>query len=393
MRSLESTTRAVGGRRGFTLVELLVVVLIIGILVGILLVAVTHASSGVQAKAMQANVSSIARAVRQFEQTFGSPPPLVQDGLQADNGGAMTVDAAVLDRAGDLSAGTPVMVAPGNDRVRLVVTYNPAYGENRRLLEGLSQGGVTAPTPAQLAERYDPEDHEQAWRLANQRYSKYALGIYLAGAMPASVDGVDGPGMVRPNPDGTFDGVTAESAGEFETVGHSTSRERFEPFFDTERRSARLTREYFDLDEYRENAGDAGLAVADPTAQTDWRHAAITDTNGKAYRYYRWEPLSSAYGIATDATVQLNIPWVLLDDEALHKLKDDPNAAAEIDLTNGDTKLRSARWAVVGAGPDGVFGTEPIETLRDRLNLQGGKLDDWEVRAKAKADNAVEVGS
>ena len=91
--------------------------------------------------------------------------------------------------------------------------------------------------------------------------------------------------------------------------------------------------------------------------------------------------------------MQLNIPWVLLDDEALHKLKDDPNAAAEIDLTNGDTKLRSARWAVVGAGPDGVFGTEPIETLRDRLNLQGGKLDDWEVRAKAKADNAVEVGS
>ncbi|HHN79175.1 MAG TPA: type II secretion system protein [Phycisphaerales bacterium] len=380
--------------RGFTLAEMLVVILVIAVLMGILLVAVGHARSFVGKSASQASARSIAQGVQQFEQTFGFPPPLVQDGLQGD-GGAMTVPPAVIDRAGTPApAGTPVIVppAPASDRLRMVVVYNPAYPANRRFLEGLDPLGAGVPSDQELIDRYDPDN--PSWRLGNQRYSKYSLGIYLAGAMPAAVDGVDGPGMVRPLADGTFEGVVADSADEFETAGRSTSRERYEPFFDADSRGAKLVREYFDLDEYRENAGDPDLSVADPVQQTDWRHAAIVDSEGKAFRYYRWEPLSESYGLTVSGTYMLNIPWVLLDDEALHALNQDPTPAraATVDLTAGNAKLRGARWAVVGAGPNGVFGTEPIETLRRRLNMMSGDLEDWEVRAEAKADNAVEVG-
>ncbi len=383
-------------RRGFTLAELLVVILVVAVLMGLLLVALGHASALVGKNASQASARTIAQGVSQFEQAFGFAPPLVQDGLQGE-GGAMTVPPAVIDRAGTPApAGDPVIVppAPVSDRLRMVVVYNPAYPSNRRFLEGLDPAGAGTPSEQELIDRYDPDGGGGLWRLTNQRYSKYSLGIYLAGAMPSAVDGVDGPGMVRPLADGTFEGVVADSADEFETSGRSTSRDRYEPFFDADSRGARLQREYFDLDEYRENAGDADLSVSDPTQETDWRHAAIVDAEGKAFRYYRWEPLSEGYGLAVNGTYMLNIPWILLDDEALHALNENPTPAraATIDLTAGDAKLRGARWAVVGAGPNGVFGTEPIEILRRRLNAMGGDLEDWEVRAEAKADNAVEVG-
>lgn len=377
-------------RPGFTLAELLVAVLIIGVLISLILVAINAGSSGARRQAERATVSSIAQAVRQFEQTFGFPPPLVQDGLQG-TGGAMAVEPAVLDRAGAVASGTPVEVVPINPRVRMVVTYNPAFEPNRRFLEGLDPLGAGAPALDDLVDRYDPEDEQ--WLIANQRYSKYSLGIYLTGALPASVDGVEGPGMVRPLADGTFEGTTANSEDEFETLGRSTARDRFEPFFDADSRAATLRREYIDVQEYRENAGDPGLELATPADETDWRHVAIVDENGRAYRYYRWEPLSSAYGIDVTATHLLNIPSVLLDEAAMQRLVGaDEEDRAAIDLTGGDAQLRGARWAVVGAGRDGLFGTEPIETLREALRLPAADFDDFEVRARAKEDNVVEVG-
>lgn len=386
------THNTIGARRGFSLVEVLVAILIIAILATLILVAVGAASGGAKRKSMQASASAVAQTVRLFEQQFGFPPPLVQDGLQSASGGAMTVPAAVLDRSGATNAsGGPIAVAPSNNRIRLAAVYNPTHLANRRFLEGLDPTTTSAPTDAELIGRYDASN--PAWRRANQRYSKYSLSYYIIGAMPSALDGVDGPGMVRPLADGTFQGVTADSGDLLETAGRSTSRERFEAFFAGDRASARLVREYFDLDEYRENSGNAGLSINNPGTQTDWRHAAITDTNGKAFRYYRWEPLSSAYGIEVTATYQLNIPSVLLDEGKIKELLDagGPEAAARVDLTNGDASLRSARWAVVGAGPDGLFGTEPIGLLRERLRPKSS-MQDWEVRALAKSDNVVEVG-
>lgn len=393
MRRFERTIRPGSARRGFTLIEVLVAILVIGIVLALILVAVNSAGSAAQKRAAQTTVVGLGQAVRQFEQQFGFPPPLVQDGLQSMNAGAMMVPPAALDRAGTFNAaGAPIAVAPANNRIRLAATYNPAYERNRRFLEGIDPLGTGAPSQQDLINRYRADT--PAWRLANQRYSKYSLAYYLLGAMPAALDGVDGPGMVRPLADGTFQGVTADSAEPLETDGRSTSRDRFDPLFNAERAAGRLQREYFDIDEYRENRGDAGYSLGDASGQTDWRHAAIVDSDGKAYRYYRWEPLGSSYGIQATATYQLNIPSVLLDEEKLNELANaTPQQAAAIDLTGGDARLRGARWAIVGAGADGLFGTEPIEMLRDRLRMGSTtEYEDWEVRARAKSDNVVEVG-
>ncbi len=392
-------SRGFAGRRagrhtgGFTLAELLVAILVIGVLISLIIVAVNAATGGTRRQAQQQTVTGMAQAVMQFEQTFGFPPPLVQDGI-VGTAGAMDVVPATIDRSGAVADGTPVQVVPSNTSLRVAVTYNPAFAPNRRFLEGLDPETSGAPDFADLSERYSPDADEVAWRRANQRYSKYSLGYYLAGALPASVDGVEGPGMVRPLQDGTFEGVEAASADEFETGGSTRARDRYEPFFDADSRSAQIRREYFDINEYRENTGDLDYEVGVPADETDWRHVAITDSNGIAYRYYRWQPLSTAYGIDVTATYQLNIPWILLDDAALNRLADagSESEAAAIDLTAGNAELRGARWAIVGAGQDGLFGTEPIERLRGEQGLPAGGLADWEVRALAKEDNIVEVG-
>ena len=381
-----------GPRRGFTLVEILVVIVIISVIAAVILVAVNAAGTTGRQRADQATVQGLVVATEQFSQQFGFPPPLVQDGLQSASAGAMTVDPVLIPPVSSAtpSSGEPIVTPPSSDRIRLAAVYNPGIQQNRRFLEGLPPG-VGAPSIADTIARYEIGTPE--WRDANQRYSKYALGYYLAGAMPAALDGVDGPGMVRPLADGTFEGVKADSADPLETGGRTTSRNRYDAFFDADRGSARLVREYFDIEEYRENAGDPELTIADPSTQTDWRHAAIVDSNDKAFRYYRWEPLSDGYGIATTATCQLNIPYVLLDDEALERLVSaGGGGAASIDVTGGDASLRGASWAIVGAGPDGLFGTEPIETLRDRLPTPETGNDEADYRALAKSDNVVGVG-
>lgn len=378
------------GRPGFSLVELLVAITIIIVVLSLVLVAVNAAGTGARKKAQSATVRSMGLAIEQFSQSFGTIPPLVQDGLQSSGGGAMTLPAVQLDRGGAIAAGDPVEIAPGNGLIRLAAVYNPAHLPNRRMLEGLpAVGGV--PTDAQLLDRY--RVGTQAWRDSNQRYSKYTLAYYLSGALPSAVDGVDGPGMVRPLGDGTFEGVKADSADPLEANGRSTSRDRYEPFFDSDRGSAKTVREYFDIDEYRENTGNADLEIADPSSQTDWRHVAIVDDGGKAYRYYRWEPLSASYGITARATYQLNIPYVLLDEAAVEALASaDPVSAVSIDLTGGNASLRGARWAIVGAGPNGLFGTEPFELLRRRLDVPDTGSEESDYRALAKSDNLVEVG-
>jgi prepilin-type N-terminal cleavage/methylation domain-containing protein len=376
-------------RRGFTLVELLVAIVIILVIIGLTIVSVNVAISGGRQQAERATVQGLALAVEQFTQEFGFPPPLVQDGLQGV-GGAMTVQPVQISRGNEFANGFPLVVPMANDRIRAAAVYNPAFTRNRRFLEGLSPAGG-APSIQETIDRY--QVGTQAWREANQRYSKYTLAYYLTGAMPAAVDGVDGPGMVRPLADGTFEGVIAASADALETNGQSTSRNRFEAFYEADRGTATIVREYFDLEEYRENEGDAALTVADPSSETDWRHAAIVDGNGRAYRYYRWEPLSGSYGIQTSATCQLNIPWVLLDDDALEELIVAGEAEApNIDVTGGNAELRGARWAIVGAGPDGLFGTEPFETLRQRLPRPEFGTDEANFRALAKQDNVMEVG-
>ena len=87
---LPAVRRAARPRRGFTIVEILVVIVIILVIVGLTFVSINAAVGGGRLQAERTTVQGLALAVEQFTQQFGFPPPLVQDGIQGV-GGAMTV--------------------------------------------------------------------------------------------------------------------------------------------------------------------------------------------------------------------------------------------------------------------------------------------------------------
>ncbi|MBA2117317.1 prepilin-type N-terminal cleavage/methylation domain-containing protein [Bremerella alba] len=69
------TSRPRACHRGFTLVELLVVITIIGILAGLALVGIQSAVRAAQNAAMKIEVSQIAQALDLYKQQYGSYPP------------------------------------------------------------------------------------------------------------------------------------------------------------------------------------------------------------------------------------------------------------------------------------------------------------------------------
>jgi prepilin-type N-terminal cleavage/methylation domain-containing protein len=88
------------GRGGFTLVELLVVIIVLAILVGLLLPVIAGAMRTARNAAVQTEISQLAQALASFRSTFGDYPPsrvlLVESGNYApfinSNSGVSTID-------------------------------------------------------------------------------------------------------------------------------------------------------------------------------------------------------------------------------------------------------------------------------------------------------------
>ncbi len=76
-RSKKNSVRRVplGGKLGFTLVEILVVIAIIGVLVGLIVPAVNMARRSVQQSAIVFEVQSLGNAIEQYKTKFGDYPP------------------------------------------------------------------------------------------------------------------------------------------------------------------------------------------------------------------------------------------------------------------------------------------------------------------------------
>ncbi|MFK7883815.1 MAG: type II secretion system protein [Phycisphaerales bacterium] len=371
MPQRQKTSRKI--RPAFTLIELLVVVAIIALLISLLLAGVSRVISRAKSLSGQRAVDTLVLGVEQFQTEFGFLPPLVHDGEVISQGmnerrpsvlpGEPSVDGPVEEiMVGDLSYEKLVVWAEGDD-----------FDFFRRR-EGMSNDGVELPNGSQW-------DNDQAWD--DLRYSKYSLSYYLGGVGSKRLDGVAGPGFARPQENGLFVGVGYP-------VG--STRDRYDPVVSPETESMRQSVGYFESLEYLEHDGVVPSMPTPPDS-----HVAFIDPWGRAIRYYRWEPGRLVGGrLVVESTLDLNIPPVLLDPQLYAAALNDPLIveSAGIDLSSGNTQLRGARYAIVSAGPDGLFGTEPIEQIAQELRRsEPTDLDGIAaLRASAREDNLVGLG-
>ncbi len=380
-------TRRVGA---FTLLELVVVSVIILMMVGFLASALGRTTRSARQTASQRSAEAIAAAVEQFRLEFGFLPPLVHDGPMISAGDpnfqpfdqvkGMNIDGPVINRSGDIPG-----VAYNFDSI--VVWELGSNFDFFRRRDGGASDEIELPSGS------SPWDINTAWD--DRRYSRFALAYYLNGALPRSTDGVAGEGMARPMANGWFQGVGYPVGG---------TRDRYEPTIDTNRRGVTLRTGYARPVEVLEH-GASGVPIEDMEPDDVYslyapgdrdNLVALVDSFGTAFRYYRWEHgrYNNLRRLVTETVLDLNIPPVLLDPEALVELQNDDSATTIPDLTQGHLDIRQARFAIVGAGADGLFGTEPIDYLAEAFNmaLPGNDEEIARIRKKAMNDNVVAFG-
>ncbi len=258
------------GGRGFTLIEVAVVVIIIALLASLALVALSHAMATGREAAERAAVNAMKLACEQFHSDFGFDVPLVDDSV---------------DPAGN------------GDKVAVRDNTFLAYGT--------------------------------ADSLGKPHYSELSLAYYLTGVLPAEIDGKDGPGMTEVSRDGTF----------------SKSGRVYGPYTDVERDRRRLTNEPNNVHRF-------------------------LDRWGNPLRYYAWRGKPDNRG-TPDNDMEFYAPRLLGDP-----------------LQN--MALRSARYAIVSLGPDGLTdeGLKPFPGLGGEVGgvTQAGERD------PSADDDIVEVG-
>jgi type II secretory pathway pseudopilin PulG len=213
----------------------------------------------------------------------------------------------------------------------------PAAGMLTGASEPVAQrsiAGVTRRAPVVYSEEYlaDVEFlRGEPENVAFHRFSTHSIPFYLLGALDEDVDGVAGAGFQAPQPDGSF---------------RVAGGQRYDPFFDTSK-------------------NPEGLVRTNPQEG----RIELRDRNGVAYRYYRWLP-GNEFGEINEA--------------------DDLNIPALLGTAEENPELRSARFAIVAAGPNRVFGERATE---DDLDLKLGlSTGDQRAESLGRQDNIVEVG-
>jgi prepilin-type N-terminal cleavage/methylation domain-containing protein len=375
-----------GNRRAFTLMELMVTLSIIVLLLGFLGSALGRATRSARQTASQRSAEAIAASVEQFRLEFGFLPPLVHDGEVISDGNYRPWDqtaGTISTDEGPLKPGLADVVYP----YQTLVVWSEGFDFNFfRRRTGDSADSIEIPAGGSW-------DLDTAWD--DRRYTRYGLAYYLMGVLPRSVDGIAGQGMSRPLASGGFVNVGYPIGG---------TRDNFEPTLDVDRGGISLQTGYvrpLDLAEHGVVPFSDTLSVDDVYSLYDAEEldqlTALVDSFGTAFRYYRWEHgrYNAQRQLVIETSLDLNIPPVLLDPEVLITLMNDDMADPMLDVTAGNPELRQARFAIVGAGADKLFGTEPIEYIVQQLNTRDPGGDPGEIariRKLAMDDNVVAYG-
>ncbi len=350
-------------RRGFTLVETLVGLTVLVLILSIVIVSVSRARKSAKAQVQAQSLSSLKTAVSTFVQNFGFPPPLCKDMAKYPVGPKDT----------EIYSGNGATV-----EFKLRV-YDPTDPKD---VEFLRRKDPIVPPP-QWKGTSSNKDTDKYYDL---RFSTASLPFYLVGVAEKEimrntgggtgnrtpVDGVPGPGFLRPRADGSFEVPESAKAGGLSSGGgkpkiSTRTGDVFGPFIDTDKGQLKMVR-----------SGE---------------RYELMDDKGVPYRYYRWEKGNATTGAITKFS-ELNLPWLLvqtLTPEAYRSFDVDDAKRKEPECANRLIGLNSATYALMSAGPNGLFGDEPIAEIQAKLPGVGG-LDDEAARRRAYDDNLVEVG-
>ncbi len=345
MRVPASTTRrspfrrAADRRRGFTLVEVLVVIAIVAILASLLLVAVTKARNTAARSRTSSLLNGLKMATVQFKTDHGYYPPVLRPEIDA-NAGSCYPEAV-----------------PNLDEHRLMI--DPISGD------------------------FDPVQNIAAYRnQINCWFSLTSPAEYLLGWGSEAEDGRDGLGLRSPGTDGVWG--AAALTGDFTNYGELTARmpsdegKVFDPYIDIsdDRLIGSLT-----------NAGVffPGDANYDATAPK-----VICDAWGTPVRYYRrvYRPgdletpflqsdLSGDGHTPSLADVIALRPYSIRSGEEQDVLAQFADGSGDPTASRG---LFAAEFAYLSAGPDG------------RINESYRVGDPSAEPPYANEDNLVEVG-
>ncbi len=367
-RREERGTKLAGG---FTLFELLISIAVIAVLISLVVLGARAAQRAAGSVVDQSGVDQVFEGVRKFREELGFMPPLVREYESRD---AVAIDSPLVD----LSAGVDtranldwtalITVAAGSGRNQIAI-YRRSAAADADFLRGEGNLYVGPDT---------------ANSLRDNRYSELTLGYYISGQLEVAysssfapganflpMDGVVGPGMYAPSREGDFD-VPAEKLAANASDRRSVGRE-YGPYVEVGSKAVR-----------------AVIDVDSATGANAGRDVTIRDRSNVPLRYYRWLPNPQAGQQPTDA--QLALPPLVgrLPGASEPVVPNERNPGVS-------PQLRTARWAIIAAGPDRVFGDEPLQylavVLGETLPASGELQQIQKLRLKAARDNIVRVGT
>jgi prepilin-type N-terminal cleavage/methylation domain-containing protein len=302
-RSPHPAPTARPSRRGFTLIEVLLVVVILTILAALLFVAIGAAVRTVRKASEQQFVRSLATAVEQYKQSVGAVPPLVADGPSDTDG--------------------PLWVTP------------PAGQSPRPRIKGEGAGTDLSRVTRFLRYELDADTGSNA----TARYSIYTLPTYVLGVLGKKYDGMDGPGFTKPDSDGVFS-----------RAGSVT-----QPLFDVSRNTSRLVR-------------DPSVPATAIGGEDDQAcRMVFVDRWNRPIRYYAWLPTVHKAGTGTTNVYATPVPPANNASQAKEVRSYNVPPAVGNPLTNPE--LRSARCAIVSAGPDGLINDTDPDAPENKDNI------------------------